>query len=113
VLNTIEFRKAALLAECTGSSVLITCGSPDVIDTAVLVKGISDYQIVSTVDGDGPFKLEIDLLGVAKQANPGTGFQPLCEGFLDVISTAHDASYELFGLEKPERDRPKLVIFFS
>jgi hypothetical protein len=26
--------------------------TPDVIDTAVLVKSISDYQIISTVDGD-------------------------------------------------------------
>jgi hypothetical protein len=94
VLNAIEFRKAALLTECTGSNVLVTCGAPDVIDTAVLVKNISDYQIISTVDGDGPFKLEIDLLGAAKRVSSGSGFQPLGEGFL-----------------MPERDRPKLVIF--
>jgi hypothetical protein len=43
VLITIEFREVALHPECTGSSVLVTWGAPDVIDTALRVKGISDY----------------------------------------------------------------------
>jgi len=54
--NLIEYRMAALLAECTGSSVLVTGGGPNVIETAQLVKGIGDYKVVSTLGGSAPIK---------------------------------------------------------
>jgi hypothetical protein len=71
------------------------------------VKNISDYQIVSTVDGAGPFKLEIDLLGAAKRVSSGSGFQPLGEGFLmperDRLSAREGAGDQGMGLTRHSR----------
>jgi hypothetical protein len=68
--NKIESRKAALLAECTGSNVLITAGRPAYSDQAMLLKGLDISEIVSTLEG-GPLMLKVDLLSAGRAVQPG------------------------------------------
>jgi hypothetical protein len=84
--NIIEFRKAALLAECTGTNVLITTGSPTIIETALLVRGINDYEVVSTLDGSAPIKLDVDRLTVSVG-----NFQHISSALTAVIDATCDA----------------------
>ena len=63
--NLIEYRKAALLAECTGSGVLITTGGPG-FDELVLVKDLRRVESVSTIAAppldQAPLKLNVAIL---------------------------------------------------
>jgi len=82
--NIIEYRKSALLAECTGTPVLVTTGGPSQSEAAMLVKGVENFEMVSTLEG-GTLNLQIDLLSKAQSVHPG--FQHLNEGFSDAIVT--------------------------
>jgi len=82
--NIIEYRKAALLAECTGAPVLITTGGPSEREEAMLVKGVDTYEMASTLEG-GPLNLQIDLLSEAQSVHPG--FRNFSEAFTDAIVT--------------------------
>lgn len=64
--NLIEYRKAALLADCTGSQVMITTGRPAYSDAAMLLKDVDTFEAVSTLNGNGPLRLNIDLLSVVQ-----------------------------------------------
>ena len=53
--NAIEYEKAALLAECTGSGVLIATGGPSQSENTVFVTALDNSVIVSTLpDGSHP-----------------------------------------------------------
>jgi hypothetical protein len=104
--NLIEYRKAALLAECTGTGVLVTTGGPVESDAMVFVKNLNDIEIVSTVangsHAQGPLKLDLDILS-------STQFYKLnwhshIEGLINVIDAANDA-YQT-GWDE-ENDRPR------
>ena len=47
--NWIELRKAALLAECTGSAVLISTGGPSISDVMILLTDLDTRKGVSTL----------------------------------------------------------------
>jgi len=71
--NAIEYEKAALLAECTGSGVLIATGGPTQSEAVLLVTALDASVIVSTLpDGSHPAQ---------------TGHRPLEQGLPPVASS--------------------------
>jgi hypothetical protein len=110
--NLIEYRKAALLAECTGSGVLIATGGPNISDAMILVKDHETREIVSTLANgsykQGPLKLDIDHLSEAQDVHtPARNFN---EGLIDAIQTSCDAFCALPPV-LPAKPRPKRVLY--
>ena len=87
--NITEYRKAALLAECTGSSVLITAGGPIQSEDAMLVKDFSTAMTVSTLDSEG-LDLQIDRLCEAEPFETSS-FRPFIEAHIASIETCGNA----------------------
>jgi hypothetical protein len=91
--NQIEYRKAALLAECTGCGVLVTTRGPG-IDELLYVKNARAFESVSTIGAapldQAPLKLDADVLANT-QFFP-KALRPLGEGITDTILSGVDAS---------------------
>jgi hypothetical protein len=109
--NLIEYRKAALLAECTGSGVLVTTGGPG-FDELLFVKDLRRAERVSTIGaaplGQAPLKLDVDIL--TNTPFFGRSLRPFSEGIVDCIDASNDALIESMGWAK---DRRKRVLFLA
>ncbi len=108
--NLIEYRKAALLAECSGSGVLVTTGGPGT-DELVFVKSLHQVESVSTTGAaplpQGPLKL--DLATLTNSRFFGRPFQPFTAALGDCIDACNDAYREFFGMADAGANRKRVI----
>ena len=104
--NLIEYRKAALLAECTGCGVLVTTGGPG-IDELLYVKDARKIESVSTIGAapmeQAPLKLDVDVLTNTRLFTKA--LRPLTEGIHDTILAGVDAIHESMGWPAEQKKR--------
>jgi len=109
--NLIEYRKAALLAECTGCSVLVTHGRPLDSETMTIVRGVNKISQFRFMEEPTKF-LDLERLSWASCVGTQQGLRTLDYALVDAIETCCKA-YEAEGNdttdERPHRRRVMFI----